>query len=155
MNIAAEVFVGPFISALVVGIISWTTIRIEAARTVQRINDKEAFDQGSAVLLASTVKATAVALDRALEERHEEYCRRFDRIEKRIGVTNGDGYLVSSALCSELHRAMNVANAALTAEVHAAVLNGQEAIRIGHADREAIKSRLTRVEIMLEQFVKV
>lgn len=87
------------------------------------------------------------------EERHGETRERLDRIEKKVGISNGGATFVDREFCREVHRSFTAeagslkeSQTALTERVQKAIDEGREAIRIGHEDRMAIKARLVRVE---------
>lgn len=143
VTLEIEALVSPIVSALVVGATMWFKSEVEGQKTraamQQRIDDKEQADRDAAKLR-----------ERAESDRHAEYCRRFDRLERKAGVTNGGGEWVDREFCREVHRNFSAETGALRAEIHEAIEQGREAVRIGHEDREGIKQRLTRVEVTLE-----
>ena len=53
---------GPLISAILVGVVSWTAVRVSVAKIQQQLTDKAENDN-----------------------------RRFDRIERIVGIAEGDG----------------------------------------------------------------
>jgi len=155
MTLAAEAVVSPFIAAGLAVLVGWYKSEREREATVAsvkaRIDEKEKSDTEAERLREKARTETAEALEKALWERHEEYCRRFDRIEVKIGVSNGKGgQFVDAEFCREVHRNFTAETSAMRAEVREAVVQGREAIRIGHEDREAIKQRLTRLEFTVE-----
>ena len=94
-----------------------------------------------------------VAREESDKERHEEQVERFERLEKKVGITNGGAAWVDKEFCKEVHRnftveveSIHASNAALAGKVDAAIEQGREAVRIGHEDRMAIKARLVAVE---------
>jgi hypothetical protein len=132
VTFSSEVLVTPFISAALMGVIAWVAMRVEGAKTRQRLDDKEKADK------------EAADLRQQLEQnRHDEYCRRLDRIEKKTGITNGGGEYIARELFDELRL-----------KVCEGIREGKEAIRSGHEDREAIKRRIDKVEYTLEALVK-
>lgn len=172
MLLSIEVIISAVLSACLMGLVAWTAIKVEVAKITQRIDDhdKVAVTEKEHVLTVlklqeQTVRETAATLEvlglekatalaAAAQERHLEYCRRLDRIEKRVGVANGDGFLVSNKLCCEIHRQQQLDFTDLRASVRAAIEQGQEAVRVGHIDREAIKERLVKVDVLLAQLTK-
>jgi hypothetical protein len=162
-----EAFIGP----AVVAVASWAAVKVAIAKITQRFDDKEKADviiqderdkaaavkdaalaasvAATASALQASVTATSSALATELAGRHQEYCRRFDQIEKKVGVQNG-GAFVDREFCREVHRTFTVASSALESQVREAVEQGREAIRVGHDDREEIKQRLTTLEVTFE-----
>jgi hypothetical protein len=170
--ISIEILISALLSAGLMGLAAWAAIKVEVAKITQRIDDQdkatasekehvyaalkvqEQTTRETAAALENTGIEKAEALSNAAQERHLEYCRRFDRIEKRVGVTNGDGYLVSSKLFSEIHKQQQLDFTELRVSVRAAIEQGQEAVRVGHEDREKIKERLVKVETLLTLLTK-
>jgi hypothetical protein len=131
VTFSTEVIVGPFVSAALMGVIAWNAMRVESAKVRQRLDDKEEAEK------------TAATLRQQMEQnRHDEYCRRLDRIERKTGISNGGGEYVAHDLFDTLQQ-----------KVCEAIAEGKEAVRIGHADREAIKERLGKVEVKLDAII--
>ena len=108
-----------------------------------------------AVREESEAKALA-AREKVEAERHEEQVERLERLEKKVGISNGGAPWVDREFCRDVHVAfslevarMEKGQAALAEKVEKAMEDGREAIRIGHEDRMAIKQRLTAVEVAL------
>jgi hypothetical protein len=143
MTIGLEAIVSPIASALVVGLVSWVGVRVQIAKVTQRLDDRVAADT----------------------ERHTEYCRRFDRIEKKAGISNGGADWVDRDFCREVHRgtsgevaalretqrATGIELVALREDVQLAARRADEAVGVAHNEAMAIKDRLQKVEIALDR----
>lgn len=87
------------------------------------------------------------------KERHEEQVERFERLEQKVGISNGGAPWMDIARCEDIHKVFTAevvrieqSQAALAGKLEEAMASGREAIRVGHEDRMAIKARLVRVE---------
>jgi hypothetical protein len=106
----------------------------------------------SGVVVAS-VAASWASLRQHLLDKEVRDNARFDRIEKKVGITNGGAIWVDKEFCHEVHRSfseevegLKASNESLAEKVEHAVEVGNEAIRVGHEDRMTIKARLVVVE---------
>ena len=108
------------------------------------------FKAGGWMSRVDTTLASRASRD---EERHTDTVTRFDRLEKKVGITNGGSAWVEKEFCKEVHRSFSrevdsikSSNAVLATKVEEVIEEGREAIRVGHEDRMAIKARISRVE---------
>lgn len=81
----------------------------------------------------------------------EEANRRWDRIEKKVGITNGGAAFMPREECASVHVGFQQEVEALDRQVKDGVEQGRVAIREGREDRDDIKRRLAHVEAMVER----
>lgn len=123
-----ESFIGPFVSALLVGGGAWVALRVVVARIETRQEERE----------------------RLALERHQENQRRFQRLEDAMGISEGNGAaFVRKGEWVDAQRNICERISNLVTEVHEAIRDGREAVRVGQEDRAVIKERLTKVEATL------
>jgi hypothetical protein len=103
--------------------------------------------------MLAAIVASWASLRQHLIDKEVRDNARFDRIERKVGISNGGAVWVDKEFCREVHRAFSVdveglkeATTALSEKVDEAIESGRESVRIGHDDRMAIKARLVRVE---------
>lgn len=139
MNFSAEFVVGQVASVGVILVAGGLAMRVMVARIEERM---EARETARLEALAEREKADAL--------RHEETARRFTRLENALGITDGNGSgFVRRGEYNEAMQRLCERIAALADLVHQGIADGNEAVRVGHADREAIKERLGKVEVAI------
>ncbi len=107
----------------------------------------------SVIVLVAAIAASWASLKQHLIDKEIRDNARFDRLEKKVGISNGGAEWMSKELCRAVHvafsqelAALKVASEKLAEAVEEATEQGREAIDVGHRDREAIKARLSKVE---------